>query len=126
MTEPAQRIRLLDLDKAEALELGEFVGAEAITLEEQPPPPGSFGELTLAIAAVYVTVKAVSGLIRYFAAKHAGESFEEKIEIELPDGTRVKRRIRYRKTPDEPVLVGLARELADLTGLDPGSLLEGL
>lgn len=122
----ATRILLPDLDKADALEVREYVGAGDVAVEERPTPPGQFGELVLATVAVTVTVAAIKGLIRYFGDKHRGKSFEEQLELELPDGTRMRWKLRYDERQGEAPAVALAKQLAEATGVAADVVLQGL
>lgn len=61
-----------------------------VELEDEPIPDGDFGDLGLVTAAVLLSVPVLRGLVARLAYRHRGTSFEQAIEIERPDGTRVR------------------------------------
>jgi hypothetical protein len=116
-------IRLAGLNKADVLELYEYVDRQSVTVEDEKIPEGDFGDLGLSAALVLLSIPALKGLIAYLAYRHRGKSFEQTIEIERPDGTREKTVIRWRDTSAEPIDAALARELASSTGIPAEKLL---
>lgn len=111
------RIRLPGLSRADALELAEFVDRSSTSYEEEAVPEGEYGDLGLVTAAVLLSVPALRGLIAFLAYRHRGKTFEQTVEIERPDGTRVRTSVKWRDTSAEPVDVALAKELASTTGI---------
>lgn len=111
------KIRLLGLSTADSLELGEFLDDTPVEFEEEPIAEGDFGDLGLVTAAVLLSVPVLRGLVAYLAYRHRGSSFEQVIEIERPDGTRVRTAVKWRDTSTEPLDAAVARELASATGM---------
>ncbi len=111
------KIRLPGLSRADALELTEFVDRSVTSYEEEAVPEGEFGDLGLVTAGVLLSVPVLRGLIAYLAYRHRGKTFEQIIEIERPDGSRVRTTVKWRDTSADPVDVSLAKELASATGI---------
>jgi hypothetical protein len=114
---PAATLRIDGLKKADFLEMSEFVDPDALSSETTSVGEGNVGELATLAVVVVVSAVALKGFVAYLMYRHRGESFEETIEIESPEGAKVKRTIRYRKSEGEPGDVAVARELSNLSGL---------
>lgn len=115
-------LRISGLTDDEAIELEEAVGRDAVRLEREPIPEGTFGDLGLVTGAVLISAVALKGLVAYLMLRHRGKSFEEKVEVETKKG-RFVRTVTWRDTSGEPVDVALAAALSDVPGLDAGALL---
>jgi hypothetical protein len=126
MTGETGQLRIPGLSKADFLELCEYVDSRSAVAEPEPVSEGDLGDLGLVTGVLLISIPAVRGLIAYLAFRHRGKSFEQTIEYELPDGTRVRKQLKWRDTSGEPVDAALARELGASTGIPVDALLERL
>jgi hypothetical protein len=114
-------LRVPGLSKAERLELAEFLEPGAVSFEDQRVPEGSLGEITLATAVIIASAMALKGFVAYlvYRWKDKEDVLELDIEEQRADGTRLKKRLRVRRTEGERPEDAIARELGSPPGL-PG------
>lgn len=90
MHEPV--VSISGLNKFDQLELE---GTPGVRFEEVQVPPGAQGELT--VVTVYFAMSALTALAAYLLRKHDGETFEEKVTINYPDGRSEERWVKYNR-----------------------------
>jgi hypothetical protein len=104
-------------------ELNEQLGAkqptsdegELIKFEEEPAPAGALGEpVTLTII---VGVIALKGLAIWLGKRTRPDIFEGEFEVEYPDGTRKKCKLKFTISKDQPVSDQVLEHLASASGL---------
>lgn len=110
-------VHLAGLSKADAIELAEFVDRENTTFADEGLSDGDFGDIGALTAIVVLSIPALRGLVAYLAYRYRGKSFEQTIEVERADGTRVRTTITWRDTSSEPIDASIARDLASLSGI---------
>ena len=122
---PPSEIRIGGLDKADVLELGEYVPEDAVEVEEQETPPGAFGELATATAIVLVSAMALKGFVAWLAYRSRGKKVEYEIEVRDEDGKVVKHTLKSHDYGDGSADAELAKQLSSITGFDAQALLAG-
>ncbi len=80
-------------------EKAHFKKQKGVTFEEETIPNKAIGEP--ATFTMIVTASAISALAAYLLRKYDGESFEEEIREELPDGTVRLRKVKWKKVSSE-------------------------
>ncbi len=112
-------LRLGGLQRSDARELAENVGAEASILPEESPPIGGYGDLGTRSVAVIVTARALRAVARYLAARQ--HSHEEQVslvvQIDDPDGTRREETLTYTAAPGQSTVEAAATALRALPGV---------
>ena len=96
-------LRLLALQRSDARELAESVGAEATILSGESLPVGGYGDLGTRIVAVPVTARAVRAVARHLAARQQSlaDTVTVLVEIDDADGTRHKETLTYKAAPGQ-------------------------
>jgi len=96
-------LRLLALQRSDARELAESVGAEATILSGESLPVGGYGDLGTRIVAVPVTARAVRAVARHLAARQQSlaDTVTVLVEIDDADGTRHKETLSYKAAPGQ-------------------------
>jgi hypothetical protein len=103
---PDKQIRLKGLTKLDRYELGE---GEGIGYEEAELEGRAYGEVTVFTAMV--TMALVSTVAAYLLRKHAGQSFEEDVEIIHPGGRIERRRVRWSAQSSEAPEPAIIRQI---------------
>jgi hypothetical protein len=86
-----------------------------IEFEEEPTPPGTFGEpVTLTIIVGVIAIKA---LAIWLGKRTPPDVYEGEFEVEYPDGTRKKCKLRFTISKDKPVSDQVLEHLASVSGL---------
>jgi hypothetical protein len=92
-----------------------FDEGELIDWEEEPTPPGAFGEpVTLTIV---VGVLALKGLAIWLGRRARPDVYEGEFEVEYPDGKREKYKLKFTISKDRPVSDQILEHLASASGL---------
>ena len=76
---------------------------------EESIPDGAMGEP--ATFTIMVTASAISLLAAYLLRKHKGESFEEEIREELPDGTIRFKKVKWKKSKSEAPKTDIIKQI---------------
>jgi hypothetical protein len=113
-------LRLPGLQRSEARELADSVGAEASILPEESPPVGGYGDLGTRTVAVIVTARALRAVARHLAARQHShdETVSLAVQIDGPDGIRREETLTYKATPGQPTVEAAATALRALPGVD--------
>jgi hypothetical protein len=86
-----------------------------IEFEDEPKPPGTFGEpVTL---TVIVGVIALKALAIWLGKRPRPDVYEGEFEVEYPDGTRKKCKLKFAVSKDKPVSDQVLEHLASASGL---------
>jgi hypothetical protein len=112
-------LRLRGLQRFDARELADNVGAEATILPEESPPIGGYGDIGTRTVAVLVTARALRVVARYLAARqhsHA-ETVSLVVEVDDPDGTRREETLEYTAAPGQSTVEAAATALRALPGV---------
>jgi hypothetical protein len=112
-------LRLRGLERSDARELADNVGAEATILSEESSPVGGYGDLGRRTVAVIVTARALRAVARYLAARqhsHA-ETVSLVVEIDDPDGTRREETLVYTAAPGQATVEAATTALRALPGV---------
>ena len=112
-------LRLRGLQRSDARELADNVGAEATILPEESPPVGGYGDLGTRTVAVIVTARALRAVASYLAARRQshGETVSLVVQIDDPDGTRREERLTYKAAPGQSTVEAAASALRALPGV---------
>ncbi len=113
-------LRLRGVQRSDARELANGVGAEATILAEESPPVGGYGDLGTRTVAVIVTARALRAVARYLAARQHShdETVSLVVEIDGPDGTRREETLTYKAGPGQSTVDAAATALRALPGVD--------
>src|SRR5271157_3417881 len=119
MIEKRLVLRLNGLQRRDARELADSVGAEATILLEESPPIGGYGDLGRRTVAVIVTARAVRAVARYLAGRQRSrdEIVSLVVEIDDPDGTRREETLTYKAPPGQSPVEAAATALRALPGV---------
>lgn len=114
-------IAMIELKRVSRLEkkyLEEEFPVGAVSYQRSDIPTGTHGEPALEVARIAVDMApyALAALTAYLLRKHKGETIDEEFEIVRKDGTREKKRLRYRKTETGDQKKSLLGFLASLVG----------
>ena len=112
-------LRLRGLQRSDARELADSVGAEATILPEESQPVGGYGDLGTRTVAVVVTARALRAVARYLAARqhsHA-ETVSLVVQIDDPDGTRREETLAYTAAAGQSTTEAAAAALRALPGV---------
>jgi hypothetical protein len=112
-------LRLRGLQRSDARELADNVGAEATILSAESSPVGGYGDLGTRTVAVIVTARALRAVARYLAARQ--HSHEETVslivQIDDPDGTRRDETLTYKAAPGQSAVEAATTALRALPGV---------
>jgi hypothetical protein len=112
-------LRLRGLQRSDARELADNVGAEATILSAESSPVGGYGDLGTRTVAVIVTARALRAVARYLAARQ--HSHEETVslivQIDDPDGTRRDETLTYKAAPGQSTVEAATTALRALPGV---------
>lgn len=113
-------LRLCGVQRSDARELADAVGAEAMVLSEESPPVGGYGDLGTRTVAVVVTARALRAVARYLAARQNShdETVSLVVQIDDPDGTRREETLTYRAGPGQSTVDAATTALRSLSGVD--------
>jgi hypothetical protein len=103
------------LTQGERYELSKLASGDTVRFVDEPVPEESAGEIALATALVIGAVVGLKALAQFLLWRHRGESFEETIEITYADGTKIKRKVVWRKGESTDPEADLVRTLTSLT-----------
>jgi hypothetical protein len=112
-------IRIRGLQKSDAQELAESVGAQATVLPEESLPIGGYGDLGTRIVAINVTSRALRAVARYLADRSQShdETVSLTVELDDPDGTRREETLTYRAAPGQSMVEAATAALRALPGM---------
>jgi len=112
-------LRLLALQRSDARELAESVGAEATILSGESLPVGGYGDLGTRIVAVPVTARAVRAVARHLAARQQSLADTVTVLVEIDDaaGTRHKETLTYKAVPGQGAIQAAQAALRALPGI---------
>jgi hypothetical protein len=111
--------RIHGLQRSEARELADKVGAEATILPEESPPVGGYGDLGTRTVAVIVTARALRAVATYLAARQNShdETVSLVVQIDDPAGTRREETLTYKAAPGQSTVEAAATALRALPGV---------
>ena len=112
-------LRLRGLQRSDARELAEAVGAEATIVQEDAGPVGGYGDLGTRTVAMIITARALRAVARYLAARQHShdEAVRLVVEIDDPDGTRREEALTYKAAPGQSTVEAAAIALRALPGV---------
>jgi hypothetical protein len=112
-------LRLGGLQRSDARELVDNVGAEATILRQESPPVGGYGDLGTRTVAVIVTSRALRAVAGYLAARQHShdETVSLVVQIDDPDGTRREETVTYQAAPGQSTAEAAASALRALPGV---------
>jgi len=112
-------LRLPGLDRSDARELAEAVGAEATIVQDDLGPIGGYGDLGTRTVAVTVTARALRVVARYLADRQNAhdDTVSLAVQIDDPDGTRREETLVYRAAPGQSAAEAAAKALRALPGV---------
>src|SRR4051794_23212504 len=95
MSSSVPKIIIPGMTKLEQLDLEEALQEEDVEFGEQQLPAGASGEFLTVVAVVTLSALAIKTLAVWLAKNRASDNqIDEWLEIEYPDGTRVRRHIK--------------------------------
>jgi hypothetical protein len=112
-------LRLRGLERSDARELADTVGADARILSDEALPIGGYGDLGTRTVAVIVTAKALRAVAKYLAARQRShdETISLVVQVAEPDGTRRDERLTYRAEPGQSPVEAATAALRALPGV---------
>lgn len=112
-------LRLRGLQRSDARELADGVGADAAVLSEESLPVGGYGDLGTRTVAVAVSAGALRAVARYLAARQhsLAETVRVLVEIEDADGTRHQETLTYKAAPGQGTVQAAETALRALPGI---------
>jgi hypothetical protein len=112
-------LRLRGLERSDARELADTVGADARILSDEALPIGGYGDLGTRTVAVIVTAKALRAVARYLAARQRShdETVTLAVQVAEPDGTRRDETLTYRAAPGQSPVEAATAALRALPGI---------
>lgn len=119
MSDELPVLRLLGLQRLDALELAESVGPDATIRSEESLPIGGYGDLGRRTVAVPVTARTLRAIARHLAARQQSlaETVSVLVEIDDPDGTRHKETLTYKPAPGQGAIQAAQAALRALPGI---------
>ena len=121
MEEGAAIYELHGLTQGERFELANLASGGSVSFVDESVPEESAGEIALATAIVIGSVVGLKALAQFLLWRHHGESFEETIEVTRSDGSKIKRRVAWRKGKADDPEDGLVKQLTSLPASDIGA-----
>lgn len=113
------KLRLYGLNRLDKRELQQELDPSLLSFEEPVAEGGEHGELVTVTAIVLVGIVSLRLLAAWLLKTRRSEKLNETVEIELPNGTRIKKTLSVDlKGSDEPE----AEVLNALTDLFPAEL----
>ena len=112
-------LRLRGLQRSDASELADDVGAEATIHSEDALPVGGYGDVGTRTVAVIVSARALRAVARYLAARQRShrEAVSLVLEIDDPDGTRREETLAYTAAPGQSTVEAATTALRALPGV---------
>jgi hypothetical protein len=112
-------LRLRGLQRSDACELADSLGAEATILPEESSPVGGYGDVGTRTVALIVTAGALRAVARHLGAhQHShDETVSVLVQIDDPDGSRRKETLTYRAAPGQSSVEAAAAALRALPGV---------
>ena len=112
-------LRLLGLQRSDASELAESLGAEATILSEGSFPVGGYGDVGMRIVAVPVTARALRAVARHLAARQQSlaDTVTVLVEIDDADGNRHEETLTYKAAPGQGAVQAAQTALRALPGI---------
>jgi hypothetical protein len=119
MTDKPLVLRLRGLQRSDARDLAEDLGAEATVLSDESLPVGGYGDLGTRTVAVIVTGRTLRAVARYLAARQQThhETVSLVVQIDDPDGSRREQTLRYTAAPGQSTVEAAANALRALPGV---------
>ena len=112
-------LRFINLQRSDAHELAEGVGAQATILRDSAPV-GGYGDVGTRTVAVIVTSQALRAVARYLAVRQHShdDTVSLAVRIDDPDGTRREETLTYTAAPGQPTVEAAAKALRALPGVN--------
>jgi hypothetical protein len=112
-------LRLRGLQRSDAHELADSLGAEATILPEESAPVGGYGDLGTRTVAVIVSARALRAVARYLAARQHSheETVSLVVQLDDHDGTRRDETLTYKAAPGQSTVEAAATALRALPGV---------
>ncbi|HTP19787.1 MAG TPA: hypothetical protein VMJ65_09295 [Solirubrobacteraceae bacterium] len=112
-------LRLRRIQRSDAQELAESLGAEATVLSDESLPVGGYGDLGTRTVAVIVTGRTLRAVARYLAAQQRSrdQTVSLVVQIDDPDGSRRDETLTYTAAPGQSTLEAAANALRALPGV---------
>jgi hypothetical protein len=112
-------LRLRDLQRSDAGELVDRVGAEATILSEESLPVGGYGDVGTRTVAVIVTARALRAVATYLASRQRSHEQTVSLVVQLvdPDGTRREETLAYTAAPGQSTVEAATSALRALPGV---------
>ena len=112
-------LRLRGLQRSDARDLAEAVGAEATILHEESGPAGVYGDVGTRTVAVTMTARTLRAVARYLAARQHShdETVRLVVQIDYPDGTLREETLAYKAAPGQSTVEAAAIALRALPGV---------
>jgi hypothetical protein len=116
VSEVQEIVRLLGTTRADTLEIGEYIGRENVSFEDQPIMERSSGEIALGAAAILASAVALKGLIAYLVARYRPEEHVRLIFERERNGER-DRLVIETDSIKGGLEAGLAEQLGSFSGI---------
>ena len=119
MSDDLPVLRLRGLQRRDARELAESLGAEATILADESLPVGGYGDVGMRAVAVAVTARSVRAVARHLAARQdsRAETVSVLVEIDDADGIRHQETLTYRVMPGQGTVQAAEAALRALPGI---------
>jgi hypothetical protein len=98
-------VHILGLDALDKTELERALGQDDVQFEEVKVPDGTYGEPGTIIAVVVISVAIIKGLTAWLMKKRRKGIVHQEIEIEYPDGRKVRKTIQIDVNSSDPAQV---------------------
>lgn len=112
-------LRFRGLQRSDARELADSVGAEAAIVSDPSLPVGGYGDLGTRTVAVTVTARALRAVAKHLAARQhsPAETVSVLVEIDSADGTRQETTLTYKAAPGQGTVQAAETALRALPGI---------
>lgn len=112
-------LRVPGLQRADAQELADMVGPEAVILPDEAPPIGGYGDLGTRTVAVTVTTRTLRAVARHLGAREhsRADTVSVPVQIDNADGTRHKQTLIYDVAPGQGTVQAAETALRALPGI---------
>ncbi len=108
------KLRLYGLNKLDQKELEAELDPSVVAFDESIPEGGEHGELLTVTAIVLVGIVSLRLLAAWLLKTRRSEQLNETLEIERPDGTRIKRSLSVNLRGSEEPEAAVLKALTDL------------
>ena len=98
-------VHILGLNALDKSELERALGQDDVQFEEVHVPEGTYGEPGTIIAVVVISVAIIKGLTAWLMKKRRKGIVQQEIEIEYPDGRKVRKTIQIDVSSSDPAKV---------------------